>query len=154
VEALAVINRLTLLPRVILAAAVALLGACASDKPQPEAQASPAPAAAAYVLPANLHEITGSLSNVPAGAEVELALLGVDLRGRPRTELGNLKLRSTGQPLTFHLPFNPESFAKQPRIELHGRANQSGRLILRLAPKTIANASSQSVGELHLVSAP
>ncbi|MCU1719339.1 YbaY family lipoprotein [Pseudomonas sp. 5P_3.1_Bac2] len=148
-------NRFNPLPHLLLAAAVALLGACASDSPEPEAVASsPAPVADTYVLPANLHEITGSLVNVPAGAEVELALLGVDLRGRPRTELGNLKLRSNGQPLTFHLPFSPESFAKQPRIELHGRANKSGQLILRLTPKTIANADSQNIGVLHLVTAP
>ncbi len=60
----------------------------------------------------------------------------------------------TGNPLAFRLPFNPETFNKHSRIELHGRANQSGRLILRLPELPIAHGETQALGELRLVPAP
>ena len=119
----------------ILVSLIALLTACASDSPPPAKPTTPAPIAApaeAAPLPAYQRELSGSLLNVPNEADVELALLAVDERGRPQALLGNIQLRGTGNPLAFRLPFNPETFNKHSRIELHGRANQAGRLILRL----------------------
>ena len=95
--------------------------------------------------------MSGSLLNVPNAADVELALLAVDARGRPQALIGSIQLRGNGNPLVFHLPFNPETFNKHSRIELHGRANQAGRLILRLPPQPIARGETQALGELRLV---
>lgn len=105
-------------------------------------------------LPAYQRELSGSLMNVPNAADVELALLAVDQRGRPQALLGNIQLRGTGNPLAFRLPFNPETFNKHSRIELHGRANQAGRLILRLPAQPIARSETQALGKLRLVPAP
>ena len=105
-------------------------------------------------MPAYQRELSGSLLNVPNEADVELALLAVDQRGRPQALLGNIQLRGTGKPLAFRLPFNPETFNKHSRIELHGRANQAGRLILRLPEQPIARGDTQALGELRLVPAP
>jgi uncharacterized lipoprotein YbaY len=141
----------------ILLSLVALLAACASDSSPPAKptapQPTPAPAEAAP-LPAYQRELSGSLLNVPSEADVELALLAVDQRGRPQALLGNIQLRGTGKPLAFRLPFNPETFNKHSRIELHGRANQAGRLILRLPEQPIARGDTQTLGELRLVPAP
>jgi uncharacterized lipoprotein YbaY len=141
----------------ILLSLIALLAACASDSSPPAKPAAtlptPAPAEAAP-LPAYQRELSGSLLNVPNEADVELALLAVDQRGRPQALLGNIQLRGTGKPLAFRLPFNPETFNKHSRIELHGRANQAGRLILRLPEQPIARGDTQALGELRLVPAP
>ena len=91
---------------------------------------------------------------MPSGADVELALLAVDQRGNPQALLGNIQLRGTGKPLAFRLPFNPDTFSKHSRIELHGRANQASRLILRLPAQPIAGGDTQALGELRLVPAP
>ncbi|WXL26525.1 YbaY family lipoprotein [Ectopseudomonas mendocina] len=138
-------------------ALLCLLSACSSDVPKPAEPVAPAkiikeeqPTA----LPAHLRELSGSLLNVPAAAEVEMALLAVDQRGRPRTLLGDIRLRGTGNPLPFNLRFNPEAFGQFQRVELRARVNQSGRLILRLPPKTIAQPESQVLGALTLVPAP
>jgi uncharacterized lipoprotein YbaY len=133
-----------------------LLGACSSDAPAPLAQAAisapqqPQPPP----LPAYQRELSGSLLNVPNDADVELALLAINPRGHPQILLGNIQLRGTGGALLFRLPFNPQAFAKHPRVELHGRAHQSGRLILRLPPQPISRAETQALGPLHLVPAP
>lgn len=141
----------------ILVSLLALLSACANDSPAP---ATPSPAAppetpsAPAPLPAHQRELSGSLLNVPNAADVELALLAVDARGRPQALIGSIQLRGNGNPLAFHLPFNPETFNKHSRVELHGRANQAGRLILRLPPQPIARGETQALGELRLVPAP
>ncbi|MCZ4322122.1 YbaY family lipoprotein [Pseudomonas anguilliseptica] len=141
----------------ILVSLTALLAACASDSPPPVKPTLPAPVQApadVAPLPAYQRELSGSLMNVPNAADVELALLAVDQRGRPQALLGNIQLRGTGNPLAFRLPFNPETFNKHSRIELHGRANQAGRLILRLPAQPIARGETQALGELRLVPAP
>lgn len=147
----------TPLQPLILISLIALLTACASDSPplaKPTAQAPTPTPAEAKPLPAYQRELSGSLLNVPNQADVELALLAVDQRGRPQALLGNIQLRGTGNPLAFRLPFNPETFNKHSRIELHGRANQAGRLILRLPAQPIARSETQALGELRLVPAP
>lgn len=147
----------TPLQPLILVSLIALLTACASDSPPPAKPTvqTPTPTPAeAKPLPAYQRELSGSLLNVPNEADVELALLAVDQRGRPQALLGNIQLRGTGNPLAFRLPFNPETFNKHSRIELHGRANQAGRLILRLPAQPIARSETQALGELRLVPAP
>ena len=147
----------TPLQPLILVSLIALLTACASDSPPPAKPTvqTPTPTPAeAKPLPAYQRELSGSLLNVPHEADVELALLAVDQRGRPQTLLGNIQLRGTGNPLAFRLPFNPETFNKHSRIELHGRANQAGQLILRLPEQPIARGETQNLGELRLVPAP
>ena len=47
---------------------------------------------------------------VPAGAEVELALLVIDERGRPQRLLASSNLTGTGQDLPYRLRFSPEAF--------------------------------------------
>lgn len=141
----------------ILVSLLALLSACASDSPAPAAPPAVAPPetpSAPAPLPAHQRELSGGLLNVPNAADVELALLAVDQRGRPQTLIGSIQLRGNGNPLAFHLPFNPETFNKHSRVELHGRANQAGRLILRLPPQPIARGETQALGELRLVPAP
>ncbi len=141
----------------ILLSLLALLSACANDSTAP---ATPTPVAppetpsAPAPLPAHQRELSGGLLNVPNAADVELALLAVDARGRPQALIGSIQLRGNGNPLAFHLPFNPETFNKHSRVELHGRANQAGRLILRLPPQPIARGETQALGELSLVPAP
>ena len=147
----------TPLQPLILVSLIALLTACASDSPppaKPTVQSPTTTPAEAKPLPAYQRELSGSLLNVPNEADVELALLAVDQRGRPQTLLGNIQLRGTGNPLAFRLPFNPETFNKHSRIELHGRANQAGQLILRLPEQPIARGETQNLGELRLVPAP
>ncbi|MHA6495180.1 YbaY family lipoprotein [Pseudomonas borbori] len=149
-------NAQTPLRPLLLLSLTGLLAACASDAPPP-APAPPTPPAAPTALPptpAHQRELTGSLLNVPTAADVELAMLAVDDKGRPQTLLGNIQLRGTGAAVPFRLPFNPETFNRHTRIELHGRAHQAGRLILRLQPQTIRQAQSQDLGELPMVPAP
>lgn len=141
----------------ILLSLLALLSACANDSPAPATRppvAPPETPSAPAPLPAHQRELSGGLLNVPNAADVELALLAVDARGRPQALIGSIQLRGNGNPLVFHLPFNPETFNKHSRIELHGRANQAGRLILRLPPQPIARGETQALGELRLVPAP
>lgn len=142
----------------VLLCAVALLAACANEPPAPATAVVSKPtapvAAAPAPLPANLRELTGNLVNVPAGASVELALLVIDERDRPQQLLGNITLQGTGQLLPFHLPFNPDSFPANARVELHGRVTQSAQLILRLSPQRITSATTQLVGNLRFDPAP
>lgn len=144
----------TPLQSLILLSLIALLAACTRDGPPATTTTPPQAQAATAPLPAYQRELSGSLLNVPNGADVELALLAVDQRGRPQALLGNIQLRGTGAPLAFRLPFNPATFNKHPRIELHGRANQAGQLILRLPAQPIARGETQALGELRLVPAP
>jgi uncharacterized lipoprotein YbaY len=144
-------------PALLILSLLALLAACTRDSTKLAAPNPIAPTqtpAKAAPLPAYQRELSGSLLNVPKEAEVELALLAVDPRGNPEALLGNIQLRGTGNPLAFRLPFNPQTFNKHARIELHGRANQAGRLILRLPPQRIARGETQALGELRLAPAP
>ena len=138
----------------------ALLAACGSDRPKPEQPAAAPPAKATRKteplgpLPAYQRELSGTLLDIPAGAEVELALLVSDERGRPQQLLASSNLSATGQALPFHLRFNPEACPAQARVELRGRASQSGQLILHLTPVPITQAQTQSTGPLRFERAP
>jgi uncharacterized lipoprotein YbaY len=137
----------------------ALLAACAGEpavSPRPASTPAPAAtiAAAPAPLPAYLRELSGSLLGAPSDSEVELALLMIDARGLPQGLLGNIQLTGSGAALPFRLPFNPEAFIPGTRVELRGRVNQAGRLILRLPPQPIRHNDSQRLGELRLVPAP
>lgn len=136
-----------------------LLAACSSQPEEEPPQVPSAPSelkagAALQPLQAGQRELRGSLLGAPANSEVELALLVVDERGRPRGELGNLHLSGNGQALPFSLRFEPQPFTPGLRVELRGRASQSGRLILRLPPRTVSGTDSQTLGTLQLVPAP
>jgi uncharacterized lipoprotein YbaY len=134
-----------------------LLAACAGEPvapPQPPTTPAPEASSAAAPLQAHLRELSGSLLGVPSGGEVELALLLIDARGLPQGLLGNIQLTGSGAALPFRLPFNPQAFVPGTRVELRGRVNQAGRLILRLPPQPIRHYDSQQLGELRLVPAP
>ncbi|SDO00461.1 YbaY family lipoprotein [Pseudomonas jinjuensis] len=146
-------------PRLLCLFALVLLGACSSDKPAPEAEASTANTVqAAPALPAHMRELTGMLSSIqgplPAGGEVEVALLVIDERDRPQRLLASAKLLATGAALPFRLVFNPESFPNHARVELRARVSQSGQLAWRLPPVRIFQAESRALGELRLERAP
>ena len=147
-------NASTPLQALILLSLLALMSGCASHSPAPPPAAAPQPAIQTAPLPAYQRELSGSLLNVPAAADIELALLAVDSRGNPQALLGSIQLRGTGNPLQFRLPFNPQTFDRHARIELHGRANQAGSLILRLPALPITRSETQALGELRLVPAP
>ncbi|EIK93835.1 putative lipoprotein [Pseudomonas sp. M47T1] len=144
----------------VLLSLVALLAACSSDKPKPVAPVAPAAKPAAIgtqplgPLPAFQRELTGTLLGAPAGAEVELALLAVDERSRPQQLLASSKQIGTGKPLNFQLRFNPEAFPQNLRVELRGRASQSGVLILHLPSVPVNQPTTQSMGQLQLLQAP
>ncbi len=138
---------------------IVLLAACSSDKPAPAPQAAPTRATVEEpALPAHLRELTGRLSSsqgyLPAGSEVELALLVIDQRDRPRQLLSSEKLIATGQALPFRLVFNPQSFPSNARVELHGRVSQSGQLAWRLPPVRITQPETRALGELRVERAP
>ena len=140
----------------------ALLAACGSDRPKPEQPPVAPPAAKPVVkkteelgpLPAYQRELSGTLVGIPTGAEVELALLVIDERGRPQRLLANEDFTGTGQDLPYRLRFNPEAFPAGARVELRGRASQSGQLILHLPPLPIAQAATQATGPLRFERAP
>ena len=56
--------------------------------------------------------------------------------------------------MAFRLRFNPEAFPAGARVELRGRASQSGQLILHLPAVRVTQAITQSTGPLQLVKAP
>ena len=92
-----------------------LLAACSSnDAPEPVPAKPVAPAIKLPTGPGPLQpyqrELSGQLLGVPAGAEVELAMLVVDERNRPQKLLTSTKLQGNGQSLPFQLRFNPEAF--------------------------------------------
>ena len=130
-----------------------LLVACASEQP-----AVPAPAPETDAPPASVATPTpalrGQLLGVAQGADVELALLAIDLSGRPRALLGQAHLRGDGQALPFHLPLNVVPPSQTQRVELRGRVSQAGRLVQRLPARAITHLRDQALGPLHLVPAP
>ncbi|UVM55402.1 hypothetical protein LOY37_24215 [Pseudomonas sp. B21-012] len=136
----------------------AVLSACSSDKPQPapapKAPVASKPARELGPLPAYQRELSGTLQNIPAGAEVELALLVIDERGRPQGLLASSTFSGNGLELPFRLRFNPEAFPAGARVELRGRASKSGQLILHLPPLRIAQAQTQATGPLRFEKAP
>ena len=134
--------------------ALVLLAACASEPPAPPQPVAVPRIQAPAALPAHLRELSGSLLGVPAGADVELALLLVDEKDRPGRLLSNATLTGTGAPLAFRLNFNPESFPLGERVELRGRVSQAGQLILRLPSRPILTPESQALGPLQLERAP
>lgn len=101
----------------VLLTLFSFLVACSSEAPKPAAP-QPTPAQEKKVpgiedlgpLPAYQREISGSLTNIPAGAEVEMALLVIDDRSRPQQLLASSVLSGNGKPLAFRLRFNPEAF--------------------------------------------
>jgi uncharacterized lipoprotein YbaY len=139
-----------------------LLAACSSNDPgaaKPGAPAKPAPNAINLpVGPGPLlpyqRELSGQLLGVPAGAEVELALLVIDDRNRPQKLLSSTKLTGNNQSLPFQLRFNPEAFPQGARVELRGRASQSGQLTLHLPSVLITQPTTQALGQLQFVPAP
>ncbi|WP_025129366.1 hypothetical protein [Pseudomonas sp. PH1b] len=146
----------------VLLSLVSLLVACSSDAPKPAAPAS-APQQSVKKnqepadlgpLPAYQRELSGTLDGIPAGADVELALLVIDERGRPQRLLASSNLTGTNQALPFRLRFAPEAFPAGARVELRGRASQSGQLILHLPAQRIAQPTTQAVGQLQFVKAP
>lgn len=133
----------------------ALLAACAGETPPPAAPPAP-PAVKSEqpaATPAHLRELTGTLLDVPAGADVELALLTISERGLPHKLLGNIQLRGTGAPLPFRLQFNPENFHQGIRVELRGRVHQSGKLVLHMPSQLIREPQSQALGEVRVTPA-
>ncbi|MFJ2985764.1 MULTISPECIES: YbaY family lipoprotein [unclassified Pseudomonas] len=138
----------------------ALLTACGSDRPKTEQPPAPAPAKVAKKaqplgpLPAYQRELSGTLMAIPAGADVELALLVIDERGRPQQLLASSTLTGTGQALPYQLRFNPEVFPAGGRVELRGRASNSGQLIMHLPPVRITQAQTQATGPLQFEKAP
>ena len=145
----------------VLLTLFSVLVACSSESPKPSTP-QPTPQQEKKVpgiedvgpLPAYQREINGTLTNVPSGAEVELALLVIDDRSRPQQLLASSVLSGNGKPLAFRLRFNPEAFPAGARVELRGRASQSGQLILHLPAVRITQAITQTTGPLQLVKAP
>ncbi len=105
-------------------------------------------------LPAYQRELSGTLLEIPRGADVELALLVIDERDRPQQLLASSTLTGTGQTLPYRLRFNPEVFPAGARVELRGRASQSGQLIMHLPPVRITQAQTQATGPLRFKKAP
>ncbi len=133
---------------------VALLAACAGETPPPAPPAPPAVKSEQPApTPAHLRELTGTLLDVPAGADVELALLTISDRGLPHKLLGNIQLRGTGAPLPFRLQFNQENFHQGIRVELRGRVHQSGKLVLHMPSQLIREPQSQALGEVRVTPA-
>lgn len=131
-----------------------LLVACAGE-PTNTAPPMPAPAPIAPgAVPTLGPGLRGELLGVAAGADVDLALLGVDMRGRPRALLGQVHLRGNGETLPFHLPLNTQQAPQDLRLELRGRVSHAGRLVQRLPARSIAELSDQDLGALHLAPAP
>lgn len=144
------------LPLLPLAVA-ALLSACASEPTATAPATAPAPASAPTVPAAEVApgpSLRGELLGVAAGADVDLALLAIDLRGRPSALLAQVQLRGDGAPLPFRLPLAANNQIQGQRIELRGRVSLSGRLVQRLPPRTIAELKDQDLGSLQLVPAP
>lgn len=145
-----------------LSGLLGLLAACSStEPPTPAPTKAPAPVADTVKVPPPLgplpawqRELSGQLLGVPVGAHVELALLVIDERNRPQKLLASSDLTGTNQPLAFQLRFNPEAFPQGARVELRGRASQSGQLILHLPSQRIEQANSQALGQLRFQPAP
>jgi uncharacterized lipoprotein YbaY len=105
----------------VVLCAAALLAACGSDRPKTDRPRRPRRPRwrrkpPLGPLPAYQRELSGTLLAIPAGAEVELALLVIDERGRPQQLLASSTLTGTGQALPYHLRFNPEAFPPAPGL--------------------------------------
>ncbi|WP_026144920.1 YbaY family lipoprotein [Pseudomonas asplenii] len=145
----------------VLLSLTGLLLAC-SSAPKPVPTPAPQPQVKKPVneyealgpLPAYQRELSGTLLGVPANAEVELALLVIDERGRPQQLLASGRINGSGQALPFRLRFNPDVFPVGARVELRGRASQSGQLILHLPSVTVTQPTTQAMGQLQFISAP
>ena len=132
-----------------------LLVACAGEPTTTVPPPMPAPAPAEpNTAPIQGPGLRGELLGVAAGADVDLALLGVDMRGRPRALLGQVHLRGNGEALPFRLPLNLQQVPQDLRLELRGRVSHSGRLVQRLPARTIVELRDQDLGALQLVPAP
>lgn len=105
-------------------------------------------------VPTSYHVLTGNLTGIPAGAEVELALLEVNARSRPSRLLSDTQVQVQDAETPFQLAFDPANFPSDQRVELRGRVVKSGQLIMRLPARTITLASNQSVGQWQAVPAP
>ena len=132
---------------------------CASkpaDPPanQPAEQQKTAPAAAIVERPAERFQLTGSLMTPPAGSLVEVALLLVDPKGRPKDLIASTTLDGTGQALEFALGFSRDQLPTELTAQLRVRVSLSGQLAMRLPDKAIATLQSQNLGVLQLVNAP
>lgn len=146
----------------VLLSLFSLLVACSSDAPKPVASTVPPQQSVKKAkestdlgpLPAYQRELSGTLQGVPSGAEVELALLVIDERGRPQRLLASSNLIGNNKVLPFRLRFNPDVFPVGARVELRGRASQSGQLILHLPAQLITQPTTQAVGQLQFVKAP
>ena len=146
----------------LLCSLLGVLHGCASPAPtnsnaappsQP-AQAHAATPAAPVIVPAHQRALSGTLLGIPARAQVELALLAIDPKGRPYSLLAHMQLPASGDSLAFQLPFDAERFSLHRRVELRARAHLDGRLILRLPPQPIPHAENRQLGSLRLVPAP
>ncbi|WP_028238720.1 YbaY family lipoprotein [Stutzerimonas azotifigens] len=135
----------------LLPVLAALLAACAGPEPAP---APPAKTIDTTPTSQPLNTLSGSLLGVPAGAEVELALIAVDARQRPDRLLSSLRLKGRGSELPFALKFNPEIFGQGHHVELRGRVTDHGELIMRLPAQTITRGTNQALGPLQVVPAP
>ena len=149
---------MTLRPLVLLGL-IGLLAACSSNEPPQTVAAKPAaPVVKAPAGPGPLQpfqrELSGQLLGVPGGAEVELALLVIDDRGRPQKLLTSTVLQGNDKSLPFQLRFNPEAFPVGARVELRGRASKSGQLILHLPSVRIEQPNTQALGALQFETAP
>lgn len=139
----------------LLIALSGLLAACASEPTAPTPVPTPTPLPTeTNAAPVQGTSLRGELLGVAAGADVDLALLGVDMRGRPRALLGQVHLRGDGEALPFHLPVQNQATPQGLRLELRGRVSHSGRLVQRLPARTIAELTDQDLGALNLVPAP
>ena len=143
----------------VLLCLASVLVACSSEPPksaQPQVLTQPKTDAPADLgpLPAYQRELSGVLTGAPAGAEVELAMLIVDERGRPQGLMASSKIVGNNQPLPFKLRFTPQAFPAGARVELRGRASQSGQLILHLQPVAVSSPQTQATGPLRLEKAP
>lgn len=136
-----------------------LLSGCSSTPAEPPAKLpvspqQPAPVRALIEQPVERFQLSGALLTPPAGSVVELALLLVDPKGRPKGLLGSTTLTGTGQSLPFTLGFSRDQLPADLSAQLRVRVSLSGQLTQRLPGKPIATLHSQNLGALQLVSAP
>lgn len=138
-----------------------LLAGCSSPSatrtaPIPATEAPPPMAALpqAAVLADGLHQISGTLLTPPAGSVVELAVLLVDAKGRPRQLLGSLNLEGTGQALPFTLSASAVPAGNALQAQLRARVSLSGRLVQRLPGRPLGMLQDTRLGMLQLVNAP
>jgi uncharacterized lipoprotein YbaY len=85
---------------------------------------------------------------------VELALLLVDSKNRPKDLLASNTLVGTGHPLPFTLGYSRDTLPADLRPQLRARVSLSGQLIQRLPGKPLSSLHSSDLGALQLVKAP